>query len=265
MTHLLPKQLENALRYYTGDVRWALDEGRDPAFWGDPKAYGTLNALFFPGLANEKLRVAENKPLNPAFLDDPERLLTLCANLIEASRLCGALCETRRVFRVERADNFSHSLHVGHTVAFTSTSRTGFLKEYGDKKGLVLLTYELAPGVACVDMQQALSFYLKSDEAEVLLPPFLPLTFTRRNLTAEEQCIRDFDGNPPQAAYLVQVSPWAPSRLIQLPPLDPQDAQAGQRVLRALLTGETPSAPDITAYTRWKTAFCCHFRARCRL
>ena len=57
-----------AVKWYIGDV-----EGDDP-FWGDPKAYVTLNSLFFPGTATEEARAAEGKPLNPEILRDEERL-----------------------------------------------------------------------------------------------------------------------------------------------------------------------------------------------
>lgn len=262
---MLTTQMENALRYYTGDVSWALSQGYDTAFWGDPKGYGTLNSIFFPGISNEQARIAEKKPLNPEFLSDAERLLTLCETLIEASRIYISPRETKRVFRVERISNFTHTFQAGYTVAFTSTSRDGFLAEYQDKKGLVLLTYELSPGVAHVDMQQALSYYLKKEEAEILLPPFLPITFTRRPLQPGERQIRDYDGNPPEAAYWVQVRPWESSNITSSPSLAPEDALAGQRVLRALMEDKIPTPSDVTAYIRWKKAFCCQLRMRCHL
>ncbi|MBO4919619.1 MAG: hypothetical protein J5365_05625 [Erysipelotrichaceae bacterium] len=46
------KQLK-AIRYYEGDV-----SGDDP-FWSDPKAYVTLNSLFFEGIEAERRRARE--------------------------------------------------------------------------------------------------------------------------------------------------------------------------------------------------------------
>ena len=261
---MLPKKMEQALRFYTGDIDWALKEGRDASFWGDCKGYGTLNALFFPGIANERARAAENKPLNPAFLADPERLLELCEDLIESARLCASACEIH-TFRVEREENFLQTLCAGHTVAFTSTSLSGFLGDYQDKKGLVLLEYTIPPGIPCVDVGQALVKYLKAAEQEVLLPPYLPLTFSQRPLLPPEEVLRDYDGQPPLGAYRIHVGPWSPTREFCAPNLDPEDALAGQRVLCALCARNEPNPYDVVAYTRWKEIFCCQLRSRCRL
>lgn len=261
---MLSAEMEKIIRFYSGDVQWALQEGRDASFWGDSKAYGTLNALFFSGITNEQARIAEKKLLNPAFLSDPGRLFMLCETLIEAARLCASTRELR-TYRVERIDNFSETLQTQHTVAFTSTSLGGFLGDYCDKKGLVLLEYIIPPGIPCVDMQQVLPEYLKSSEQEVLLPPYLPLSISKRLLLPQEASLRDYDGQPPIAAYQIQVKQWCPKAVLCTNHLEPEDALAGQRVLRALCTGNEPNQQDVIAYIRWKETFCCQLRQRCHL
>ena len=74
---LTDRQLR-AVRYYIGDV-----SGIDP-FWGDGKAYVALNALFFPGIETEKNRAKEGKYLNPAILEDTDRLTELLSDLLSA-------------------------------------------------------------------------------------------------------------------------------------------------------------------------------------
>ena len=46
----MTEEMLQAIRYYEGDV-----SGNDP-FWGDPKAYCTINSLLFSGVENEIAR-----------------------------------------------------------------------------------------------------------------------------------------------------------------------------------------------------------------
>ncbi|MBR0465165.1 MAG: hypothetical protein IJJ23_12450, partial [Clostridia bacterium] len=153
-----------ALRYYQGDV-----EGDDP-FWGDPRAYVTLNALFLPGLMAEKERVREGKRLNPEILADGHRLSRLIEDLTGLCRPLPAPMQTRRV---ERLAEFALIRDSGRLYGFTSTSKRGFLPSYADKRGVALLVFRLPAGTPCVDLSAVLPHYLKADEAEVLLPPGL--------------------------------------------------------------------------------------------
>ena len=167
----LTERQQAAVRYYEGDV-----SGTDP-FWSDPKAYCTLNALLYPGLSTEKARAAEGKRLNSAFLEDPERLLSLCARLFEA---CEAMkTETAaETWRVERMADFAICRELGHTVSFTSTSRAGFLDAYADRRGIALMHFVIPAGTPCIDLAAALDRYAKEEEAELTLPPFVSLRFT---------------------------------------------------------------------------------------
>ncbi|MBP0988421.1 MAG: hypothetical protein J6S92_09090, partial [Oscillospiraceae bacterium] len=62
----------HAVKYYEGDI--AADERAD-SFWGDARAYVTLNALLYDDLATEYTRVREGKHLNPEMLRDLPRLV----------------------------------------------------------------------------------------------------------------------------------------------------------------------------------------------
>ena len=246
---MLTPQQERAIRYYIGDV-----EGEDP-FWGDPKAYVLLNALFFPGLDTERRRCAEGKRLSPALLEDEERLLGLLRSLLGAFRPLGAPLTT---FRVERYADFTVMRRRARTVSPTSTSTAGFLDAYRDRRGIALLEFSLPAGTPCLHMAQILPGYAKPGEAEVLLPPGLPLAFREAPLTPAQQGILDADGAPPRVFCHVQAVP-APPHPVQEAPLPPGGAAAGSRVVRALGAGQEPDPADVRAYLEWKAALAAQF------
>ena len=236
-----------AVRYYQGDV-----SGNDP-FWGDPKAYCTLNSLFFPGITNEMARSAEGKRLNPAFLEDVDRLVGMCGDLLGAFCEAGAMQEML-TFRVERLSDYLLCREMGRTISLTSTSKHGFLKEYRDKKGLALLRFRIPAGTPCIDMADMLEYYAKAQEAEVLLPPYLMLEYQELPLTDEERRITDADGNPPAVSCLVTVHGIrAVSENGGM--LTEEGAAAGCRVYEALNRREIPDGNDVELYCSWKCAF----------
>ena len=252
MPRLTDPDVIRALRYYQGDV-----EGDDP-FWGDPKAYVTLNALFFPGLTIEKARSGEGKRLNPEIPADPGRLMGFFEAL---SRAFTPLEAPITVSRVERLMEYEQQRARGRTVSFTSTSTNGFLGAYGDKRGLALMRYALPAGTPCVRLCEALPSYLKADEAELLLPPGLGLRVLQRPLRDGETPIRDMDGRPPalfaEATATGLVPPEDEAGIV---PDDPAGAEAGVRVLRAIAAGREPDGADSDLYIDWKRA--CAARVR---
>ncbi|MBR3629908.1 MAG: hypothetical protein IKN55_05485 [Oscillospiraceae bacterium] len=238
---MLDKKQIAAVRWYTGDV-----EGTDP-FWGDPKAYVGINALFFPGITTERMRAAEGKPLNPALLSDEKRLREVLGALLSA------FCPARmplRTFRVERMADYSAMRSAGGTLSFTSTSLAGFLPAYQDRRGIALMQFDLPAGTPVIHMAEALPAYAKAEEAEVLLPPYLTLRFAEQALLPEQQHILDADGNPP--ICFVQAVPGEIVAPEQLPAADGHTA--GMRVFTALGRGEEPDAEDVVVYTAWKAA-----------
>lgn len=235
-----------AVQYYEGDIP-AADRG-DP-FWGDPKAYVSLNALLFAGLRSERLRVQEGKCLNPAVFSDPERLLDVFAALLAAASPCK---EPAEGFRVERADDFAAYAEARETRSFTSTCRDGFLPAYGDKRGIVLLHWTLPAGTPCIILAELLADYGKADENELLLPPFLPFSCSRRPLTAAESAVTDCEGRPPLYACELRLSgQYAPAPAAPRPGAPPASAPALWEQLNA---GAEPDAETVSAYLAWKEA-----------
>jgi len=236
-----------AIRFYQGDV-----SGTDP-FWGDEKAYCTLNALFFPGIDNEIARCREGKKLNPAFLEDADRLSSLCCDLISAFFVSPA-ADTMLTWRVERLSDYKIRRDSKNTVSFTSTSKAGFLADYSDKKGLALMCFEIPEGTPCIDMDAALEYYKKSSEAEVLLPPGLELSFADIPLDSGMNAIRDADGMPPRVACIVKPCGIKGS-FESTADISIGGMTAGQRVFAALNAGSSPDKTDVLSYTAWKSAF----------
>ncbi len=188
---ILTNEEIRAICYYEGDV----EESDDP-FWSDRKAYVTLNAILFDGLDTEVARSNEGRFLNPAFLEDDERLLNVYKNLLSVFHKSFSEKE-QTVYRVERLADMESFMQKGMWTSFISTSKAGFLKSYQDKKDLVLMKIKLKKGTPCADFGKLLHHYLKEEEAEILLPPFLPIQVQDRVPSKEEMEIRDGYGNPP--------------------------------------------------------------------
>ena len=193
----------HAVKYYEGDI--AADERAD-SFWGDARAYVTLNALLYDDLATEYTRVREGKHLNPEMLRDLPRLVHLYACLLTAAQK-GAQETAQTGYRVERLSDFQVCLQSGQTGAFTSTSQSGFLPDYGDKQQIVLLTYHVPAGTPIILFSQMLDNYRKANEDELLLPPYLRFGVQQRPLTDDDRRITDLNGAPPVAAYDLSVLP----------------------------------------------------------
>jgi hypothetical protein len=240
MTELTAAQ-RRAVRWYIGDV-----SGSDP-FWGDPKAYVTLNALFFPGIRTERARAAEGKLLNPALLEDEERLMNAVQDLLSAFR---PLENAVTACRVERYADFREMQLDGSCISFTSTSTAGFLDAYRDRTGIALMRFDLPAGTPCIPMAQALPDYAKADEAEILLPPALPLHIAEIPITPEQLSITDANGDPPVIS--VKAVPAGLPQRDPLPPPDDAGRLAGIRVLTALMNGDEPDDSDAVDYTAWK-------------
>lgn len=237
-----------ALRYYIGDV-----SGNDP-FWGNGKAYLVLNALFYPGIVTERARAAEGKPLDPEILADEERLRTVCRDLLSVFRK--SACDAPlTLFRVERLADCRLNVQAGHLISFTSTSTAGFLPGYRDRRGIALMRFRLPAGTPCIPMNKVLPVYAKAEEAEVLLPPLLHCRFEEIPLTEAERAITDVDGKGPAVSVLATAEGLAPVPEAAACVLYPDGNAAGQRVYRALCSGDEPDAADAELYSLWKRQF----------
>ncbi|MCM1133771.1 MAG: hypothetical protein NC340_09905 [Ruminococcus flavefaciens] len=236
---------ENALRFYIGDV------SGDDDFYGDPKAYVVLNSLFFPDIATESARASEGKYLNPAIIADIPRLIDFFGNLFSAFRK-SALEENVLTYRVERMADYKLCRERSMTVSMTSTSTGGFLNAYRDRKGIALMKFNLPEGSCCIDVGKALPHYAKPEEAEILLPPFMKLDIAEIQPTESELLITDSDNQPPQVSCIVGllgIEKHSGDTLI----LSADGSEAGQRVYKALNSGEIPDNSDVEQYSCWKS------------
>lgn len=244
---LTPAQ-EKAIRYYEGDV-----QGNDP-FWGDPKAYVTLNSLFFDGIETERCRAAEGKHLNPAVYEDPERLYTLCRDILDAFS-ASDLSKPRITWRVERYADYLQTKKAGKTLSFTSTSSGGFLKAYGDRIGIALMEFHIPAGIPCFTYKEVLQDnYLKEDEQEILLPPGLLLKITEKPLSREEREITDAEGKEPVVSCIAEITGIAQYTKDTPPVTDGNEAMI--RVYTALNAGKEPDSEDVKKAMQWKEYFC---------
>ncbi|MDE6833163.1 MAG: hypothetical protein K2J39_02785 [Ruminococcus sp.] len=243
MNQYLNNQEKLWLRYYIGDV-----SGTDP-FWSEPKAYLVLNSLLYDSIETEISRTKEGKFLNPAILDDVDRLLDFYDNMFSAFRKCHT--ENGIItYRVERYADFMPILNGKHTVSFTSTSTGGFLDAYRDRKGITLVKFSIPENVSCIDVAEVLDFYAKPEEKEVLLPPFISLSLTEIPMTENELSITDSDGKSPVNSYNAVCS--ALNTRERTGNISHDGAGAGRRIYKALNNGLTPKENDIEIYTYWK-------------
>lgn len=178
---------EDVIRFYEGDVK-----GNDP-FYSDPKAYVTWNALLFPGFETEKARSEENRYLNPVFLDHIPEVIDMSVQLIHCMSKAK---EDLHVYRVERFVDYACFMKEKRITSFLSTSTAGFLNAYQDKKQLVLMDITIPKGCYCADFSMLLNEYKKSEEKEILLPPYLSFNCHVLEKPLEIQKISDGEGNP---------------------------------------------------------------------
>lgn len=234
---------KNALKFYIGDV-----SGND-SFYGDNKAYVVLNSLFFPDIRSEQLRAAEGKYLNPAIIENISRLLDFFENLFS---LFGKayLRNSCKTYRVERMADFVLCRSLGRTVSMMSTSLSGFLESYRDRRGIALMKFNLAEGTKCVNVAEILDYYAKPEESEILIPPFMSMNICENHLTDEERLITDCDANPPIISVNASISGICGD--LDCVNSEISDSKAGIRVFNALNEGGIPDSEDIAEYSAWK-------------
>lgn len=242
---------KKALRFYIGDV-----SGSDK-FYGDPKAYVTINSLFFPGISTEMLRAAEGKPLNPEIPADMPRLLDFFGNLFSAFGKCSV--GAAETWRVERYSDYLLMADTGATVSLTSTSKAGFLGSYRDRLGISLMRFSLAEGSPAIDVADVLDFYAKPEEAEILLPPFMNLELKSLPMTERELSVTDSQNQPPkiycEAVYTGEMADFDEADCTPL-----EDNISAVNLLRKISSGQKPEENEVRSYCLWKKALAGHLR-----
>lgn len=156
------------------------DSSRPGAFYRTPNAYQSLNLLMMDGLNGERIRIGEEKQRpNSIYIRDWKRTLSLFRNIFSALCKCRSLQadEFGVLHRMDRWENVKQIIKAGRTIAFTSTTKTAFLPEFlKGKIDPVIETVRLSEAVPAFDFQRVLcKDYAFTDEAEVLLPPFVKL------------------------------------------------------------------------------------------
>ncbi|MCM1530405.1 MAG: hypothetical protein NC093_10485 [Alistipes sp.] len=242
---------KNALRFYIGDVSGS------HKFYGDPKAYVTINSLFFPGISTEKLRVGEGKPLNPEIAADITRLLDFFGNLFAAFGKCTV--ESRETWRVERFADYEIMAKYGATVSLTSTSTAGFLSSYRDRAGISLMRFSLAEGSPAINVANELDFYVKPEEAEILLPPFMELRLSELPMTERELSMIDRQNKPPRlyckAEFTGEIADFTKTVCASI-----EDSACAVNVLKKISSGQEPEGLEVQEYCLWKDSLRCRLR-----
>lgn len=234
---------EDVIRFYEGDVK-----ENDP-FYSDPKAYVTWNALLFPDFETEKARSEENRYLNPVFLDHIPEVIDMSVQLIHCMSKAK---EDLHVYRVERFVDYACFMKEKRITSFLSISTAGFLNAYQDKKQLVLMDITIPKGCYCADFSMLLNEYKKSEEKEILLPPYLSFDCYVLEKTLEIQKISDGEGNPAKIYCHMDMKGF------DFPVLDVCDAcnekyiQAAKRVYAALNHKDVCEKEDIEKYLTLK-------------
>ena len=242
---VLTDREKTALLCYEGDV-----ERKAGPFWSDPKMYCTWNALLFDGLTTEKARTDENRRLNPEFLADDARFLRLNRDLISALRKMPKDGMPVTAYRVERLADYEVMKQCGYVPSFLSTSLSGFLDSYKDKKQLVLMKFRILPDAVYGNLAVLLPHYMKEEEAEVLIAPYQQLQIRECPLPKELSGIRDAYGQPPAVYCTAEVcggiaDPFSFEERTY-------DRLLCQSVCASLNSHTDPAADAVKEYIGWK-------------
>ncbi len=263
----LNQRMRDALRLYEGDTRVRGSDGRlcsrqssDP-FYGDQKAYKTLNALLYPGVSNECTRICREKgKLNPIFVRNLEKSIEVYCDIFRL--MCRQHREGGEVItakRVERKDSLE-LLKKGQTVSFFSGSKAGYSQSFAEKDGIVLLEIHVSPQVPYVDFEEALGEeYKRIEEREVLLPPFVNISMEEAAMDRSSgKSVRDMDGRRPVGRYRLKTIDFSdsdPKSLVKESP----DSIKNNLLEGREMAGETVEAMnrgewerDFSAYISWK-------------
>ncbi len=189
--------------------------GKAGLFYQYHNAYQTFNLLMMDDLEGEKVRVCvEGQNPYGLYIEEWKRTLEVMTDIFTAQckymdSQCGERKEEMRVYRVDRKVNFDMMEKHGGTFAFTSTSKTGYLKNIAKgKKNLILLEIILKEGIPFVDYGGLFGeMYVYSDEQEVLLPPFLKLrTFPMEvSLNVDERKVATTEQLGSMKKYVVEL------------------------------------------------------------
>lgn len=243
---ILSENEKNALKYYIGDIPCS------SPFYSNPKAYVTLNSLFFPDIKAETARAAEGKFLDPTLISDTSALMDFFASLFSVFSKSKSE-KNLRTYRVERLADYQMCREVRSTISLTSTSLAGFLESYRDRCGIALMKFTLPCGCTCINAAEILDRYAKPEEAEILLPPFTELSIEEIPVSEHELKITDIDNRPPKISCNV-TSCGIRKFTGTAPELPKFGAESAEKVYSGLNSGKLPENGELEMYIEWKKA-----------
>ena len=201
----------DALLFYQGSIENISNNTvqRMKSFYAIDQAYNVLNALLYPGIGDEKARIAEGKKLNQELVLHMPELLKIYCNIYSAMCKYTFFYEKNATFSTRRADR-EYSVREykrGINFSFLSTTSKNQVDQYFCKKeGLVLLDVEPLTLAEHIDLNKVLgdgSEY--RGEEEILYAPFLHVQLDEIQLNEHERRLRDCSGNPPSGKYKLRI------------------------------------------------------------
>ncbi|WP_270605644.1 hypothetical protein [Dorea amylophila] len=200
-----------SLLYYQGAIQNINLKMRDTEltnFYSIGNAYETINVLLFPGIENEKSRLAiERRYMDERILEDMDELLNVYCWLYSA--MCKYTLHTSKGNTIHtRRDDRRHTyecMKYGINDSFLSTSLRLDSNQYFQKKdGLVLMEFEAEDTVEHINVNDVLGD--KSgfpQEDEILYPPFIYLETKPLTLEESEKSFQDCHKAPPCGKYFI--------------------------------------------------------------
>lgn len=262
--HHLQQEMKDALEFY---ANLAVPSASSEGFWGKYNAHVTFNALFYDKTTSEKERASENKIIDPSIFDD-EKQLFQWAKMLQYTCWYFASQKSVTTYRICRKVDADALLAQNRTISFTSTSYK-ILSNRADKiSNPVLLIFHISPRTPCVDIAAALGkdYSEKSEEQEIILPPFLSLQVSTSHSTSFENLeklvdntlrsrlvgIYDIDVDEVDKSFSESKAPESRKSLEYL---NDENREASRRVLTAINEGVDAVESDVDAYLLWKEGF----------
>ena len=196
---------ESALLWYMGSPNEMFSWGLGDAVSNAKKIYVTINSLLGTDKAEED-RFYEGKKQVPELITSKgiQKIFELIS-IIYFFR-DGEDIEVPKLTRLARQSEMTEGKEVSTALrsATKLTAKECMALGYGDKNGLAICEYELAPGSVHFDYERLGEKYAKSEEREVLIAPGNELETTFLGYSEE---FKGRDGKP-AALYHVRVTPW---------------------------------------------------------
>lgn len=266
----ITKEEKNSILFYQNSINSILLDGMDKQskeLYQIPAAYEVINALLFPGITNEKVRIQdEERCLNPKILEYMPELMKVYCNLYSTICKYTLFYEKRERLYTYRCDRMAslEFLDMGKTVSFTSTSlHADGTWEFQKKKDILLLEFDSPTRVEHVDVRDVLgedSEY--PGENEILFPPFLNLKMKAVDFTENEKKYRDKFGERPKAKFRVSLKEDARHSCELVNHLEMEglyqkiinssDVRNAQEIWKNLSQGKEIEECSLKKYSNWK-------------